>query len=1021
MKRLLQVILSVCLLLMYFSALAQERTITGRITSAEDGGSLPGVNILIKGTTIGTVSDVDGRYSISVPASGTTLVFTFIGLKAQEIQIDSRSTIDVQMQQDFTQLSEVIVTGYQTIKKSELSGSVGTVSGNSIQNLPIPSVDRAIQGRIPGVQINASNGIPGGNTQVRIRGVGSVSGSNEPLYIIDGVQMTPGDRSRRIISSNILNGINANDIESVDVLKDAAAASIYGAQAANGVIIITTKKGKSGAVKYNVNYYYGTSDVIRKQPLMNSKQWMTLYQEGQANFYQPYNSLYGEGFNERIAEKITQVNYGNADAASTYDWQDLVTRRGGINNVDISASGGTEKNRFFISGSFNKQNAQFIATDFSRGTFKVNYDNQFSDKLTSSTQLNFSIVKQNTQGVGGFNTNNALVGAIGRLPMSNPYLSNGDVNPNITYAAGPLGNLSNPLWLAKVNPQQGSTKQFLGNYALTYSITNDLSFRSAYSLEYSVIDEWAFFDPRSPGGAGVAGSAQMLNTRTVNWSTDQTLNYVKTFNDRHSINAVGGFSFREQKTDGFNATGVAVSNVDFRRTLVGTTANAIGSIYTTFKLAGVFGRVIYTLDDKYTATATLRRDGSSRFGSGQKFGLFPAISAAWRVNKESFMSNVSFVDDLKLRASFGRTGNQEIASDFPVSLYGAAAAFAYANQGGLSFTNLGNPTLQWETNETLNFGLDLGILNNRVTATVDYFIRNTKNLLLPQILPSNSGFATITENVGTLQNRGLELGISTQNLVGQLKWTTDFNITFIKNEVTKLLQPGEDLPNNNLWLGKPLGQQFTARYAGVNPADGRAMWYDINGNITYDPQAGDRVFITRGSGSNLLPDYYGGFTNTLSYKGIEVLAFFQFNIGQLATSNFKANSSMDYRFDTNQDLEMLERWQKPGDYTDVPRIIPGAQEVGSANSLFGGTQSGHDRFLEDASYIRLKQVSISYNLPSSIVSRMKLSSTKVYLQGVNLWTKTEFTGLDPEFTAGASNIGILPPSKGIIAGVQFGF
>jgi TonB-dependent starch-binding outer membrane protein SusC len=1003
------------------SALAQERTVSGRVTSTEDGSSLPGVNVVIKGTTNGTVTDSDGNFKLNVPPSGGALVFSFIGLQTTEVPIGDRSVVDVSLSLDVTQLSEVVVSSYQTIKKTELSGSVASVGGKTIENLPIPSLDRAIQGRIAGVQINASNGIPGGNTQVRIRGVGSISGSNEPLYIVDGVQITAGDRSRRVISSNILNGINANDIESVDVLKDAAAASIYGSQAANGVIIITTKKGKSGGVKFNANYYYGTSDVIKKQPMINTQQFFEIYEEGQRNFYQPYNIINGEGFNSTIAGLITDVNFGNAEAASSYDWQDLVSQRGVINNFDFSASGGNEKNRYFISASVNKQESQYIATDFTRSTFKVNYDNQLTDKLTSSVQLNLSVVKQNTQGLAGFNTNNALVGAIGRLPMANPYLSNGGINPNLTYAIGALGNNSNPLWTSEVNPQQASTKQLLANYSLNYNITSDLTFKSAYALEYTVVDEWAFFDSRTPAGAAAVGQAQMFNTRVVNWSTDQTVNYVKTFNDKHSINAFGGFSLREQKVDGFNATGNGVSSNELKRTLVGTTATAVNSIYSIFKLNGIFGRAVYTYDDKYTATFTLRRDGSSRFGSGQKFGVFPAVSAAWNISKENFMTNVGVVNELKLRASFGQTGNQDIGSDFPISLYGAGAAFAYSGSGGLSFTNLGNPDLQWETNETTNFGLDFAIINDRISGSVDYFIRNTKNLLLPQVLPSSSGFATIIENVGTLQNKGLELGISTQNLVREFKWTTDFNISFIKNEVTELLREGEDLPNNGLWLGKPVGQAWVANYAGVNPADGRAMWYDINNNITYDPQAGDRVFQQRGSGSFLLPDYFGGFTNTFSYKGFELSAFFQFNIGQLATSNFKANSSMDLRFDTGQDEEILERWQNPGDITDVPRIIPGAQEVGSANSLFGGTISGHNRFLEDGSYLRLKQLSLSYTLPSSVLSRLKLSSARVYLQGVNIWTLTEFTGLDPEFAANTNNIGVLPPSQGIIAGVQFGF
>lgn len=1027
-ENLLKQVFALFLSLSAVVAVAQERTITGRVTAAEDGSAVPGANVQVKGTTNGTVTDVNGNFTLEVP-SGATLIVSFVGLKTTEVEVGNSSTVNVSLLPDDAQLNEVVIVGYGSIKKSELSGAVGSVKGEALQNLPIPSLDRAIQGRIAGVQVNANNGIPGGNTQVRIRGVGSVSGGNEPLYIVDGVQITAGDRSRRIISSNPLNGINSNDIESIEVLKDAAAASIYGAQAANGVIIITTKKGKQGKAKFDVNYYYGQTDIIKNQPLLNSEQWINLYEEGQRNLFRPFD-VYGEGYANNLARATTQVNYGNAAAAATYDWQNLVSRRGDIQNVDLSASGGNDKNRYFISGSFNKQNAQFIATDFTRASVRLNFDNTLTSKLTSETRINLSTVTQNTQGVGGFNTNNALVGAIGRLPMANPFLSNGAVNPNLTYAIGPLGNLSNPLWLAQVNPQKGVTNQVLGNFALNYAINKDLMFRSSYSIEYSVIDENAFFDPRSPGGAGVNGSVQFFNTRVINWQTDQTLTYNKTFNNRHSVSAVAGFSFRNQRTDGFNATGVAPASVFLSNTLVGTTANTVNSVFGQFKITGLFARVNYTLDDKYIFSATVRRDGSSRFGFGNTFGVFPAVSAAWNINKENFLKDVSFMNDLKVRASYGITGNQDLAfglgnADFPVSLFGTAVGFGYAGAGGLGFTNLGNPQLKWEENRTLNFGLDFSVLNNRVAVTADYFIRTTENLLLPQILPSTSGFGSIVENVGALENSGLELGITTTNVNGQLKWVTDFNITFINNKVTRLINPGEDLPNNGLWLGKPLGQVFAARYAGVNPADGRAMWYNQAGSITYDPQANDRVFLSRGSGSSLLPVQYGGLTNTFTYKGIELVAFFQWNVGQLALSNFKAASSMDYRFDTNQDQDILNRWQRPGDITTVPRIVPGAQEVGSANSLFGGTLSGHDRFWEDASYIRLRQVSIAYNLPQSVLKRLKLNSVRIYAQGINLWTSTQFSGLDPEFIAqtpaNTSNIGILPPSRSIIGGIQFGF
>jgi TonB-dependent starch-binding outer membrane protein SusC len=1003
--------------------MAQERTISGKVTSVEDGSSLPGVNVLLKGTSIGTVTDADGNYKLSITDDGGTLVFSFIGLTTLEIGIGSRAVIDAQMASDITQLSEIVVVGYGTLEKSNISSAIGSVKGDAVRNMPVPSLDRALQGRVSGVQVNANSGIPGGATQVRIRGVGSVSGGNDPLYIIDGVQITAGDRSRRTgaNTSNVLNGLNFNDIESFEVLKDAAAASIYGAQAANGVILITTKKGKSGAPKIDLNYYYGQTDIIKKLELLTSSEWINLRQEALTNLYNPYN-VFQEGASTLLANTEIQRQYGNADAFSNYDWQHIASRIGKMQNADISVSGGNQNNKYYISGSYNKQDAQFLSTDFERIALRTNFDNKVNEKISFETRFNFSTVKQRAPISFGFNTNNVVVQAVGIQPFNDPYFSNGSIN-NAFFYPGPLGSNSNPLWVNSVNPATSLTNQFIGSFAVNYAITNDLTFRSSYALDYSVIDEQAFSDPRTPAGGANNGVVTSLNTTVSNLTVDQTLTYNKTFNDIHNINAIGGFSYRREITQGFNATGIGIAAPSFNQTLNGTTPNAVASAFGIFKLTGLFARLNYTLNDKYILSATLRRDGSSRFGSGNKFGYFPAFSAAWKMHEEGFMQGIAnVVSELKPRASFGITGNQDIGNFSSLNLFTSAVAFGYNGNGGISFNNLGNPNLQWEKNQSVNFGLDFAFTSSRrVTGSVDYFIRTTKDLLLPQILPSNSGFTAITENIGELENRGWEFLVSTQNLVGEFKWSTDFNITFLKNEVTRLINEGEDLPNNGLWVGKPLGQQFQVRYAGVNPADGRSMWLDVNGNITYSPVANDRVFMTRGSGSALVPEYYGGLTNTISYKGVELSAFFQFNVGQLAFSNFAAFSASDFRFETNQLGEIKDRWQQPGDITSIPRLYPGGQEPGSAPSWQGDGQTGHDRFIDDASYLRLKQVQLSYQLPSSWISKLKLSSAKIYCQGVNLWTLTEYTGLDPEFTAGATDIGVIPQGKSFIAGVQLGF
>lgn len=561
---------------------------------------------------------------------------------------------------------------------------------------------------------------------------------------------------------------------------------------------------------------------------------------------------------------------------------------------------------------------------------------------------------------------------------------------------------------------------------MNYDILPGLKFRSSYSLEYSGVNEERFYDPRNNAGAAVGGSVYFNDSKVINWQTDQTLTYNRVFNEDHNLSALLGFNYRNEVFTKHGSQGNAVATPAFGNTLTGTTPVMVTSTYDQFKLAGIFGRIGYTFKNKYIAQFTLRRDGSSRFGANNVFGYFPAVSAAWRLVDEAFMETVPVFSELKLRASYGETGNSELmvntsgaGSYYPaLSLFSTSPEASYNGAAGVSFFQLGNANLGWERNVTKNIGLDYGLFKGRISGTLDYFIRTTKDLLLNRPLPNTSGFTTIAENVGSLENRGLEIGMNTVNLTGAFKWSTDINFTFLDNKVLSLINDGQDLPANNLWVGKALGTQYLVKWAGVNPADGRPMWYDANDQITYVPVAADRRF---GIGSNLIPDYYGGITNTFAFKGFELSAFFQFQVGTVQQDQPTGWLLSDFRYPYNQDASILNRWTAPGDVTGVPRISPGATFPGTSSPIFGSTGAGSDRFFSDASYIRLKTVTFGYTFPASWLQRTGLSRARLYVQGYNLWTGTNYTGLDPEFTAGGYNMGLAPQGKSYTLGIQLGF
>jgi TonB-linked SusC/RagA family outer membrane protein len=998
-------------------AQAQDRIISGKVTSSEDGNPLPGVNVVVKGTTVGTATGTDGTYRLQVPANAEALIFSFVGFLNQEVQIGNRSTIDVILQTDQKLLSEVVVTGYSTENKREITGAISSVKGDVIENLPMQSFDRAIQGRAAGVLVQAANGVPGGAVRVRIRGVTSISAGNEPLYIVDGVQLNNAGNTD-FVSSNPLAFLNPNDIESIEILKDAAAASIYGAQASNGVVLVTTKKGKGGKTNFNLNYQYGLVEPIKFMNVLNSQDWIKVRTEAIRN----QNPTLTEA--AALSAALTGIRQpGNLTAEQiaalpTYDWQRESYRTGIVNNIELSASGGSDKTTFYLSGSYNKQDANVLNVDFQRATMRLNLNHKVNNSLSFEQSINLSTINQR----GPFGSPN------GGSFLGSPYFASPLIlptnpirNEDGTYFGRPqdggiAGILNqNVIQVGEYNTIKNIINQLVGNFKLTWNIMEGLSFNSFAGIDYRVIKGENYSDPRNADAFAVRGRLNIENESIVNFTTNHTLNYMRTFARNHKVTGLLGVEYRSDVRESFNQVNITFPTSQFRTPQTGATPETVTGFWTGYKRAGAFGKVNYDFKSKYLFSFTARYDGSSRFGANNKYGFFPAVSAGWLMSEENFIkNNASWVDEIKLRASYGQTGNDQVGNFDALGLVGGG--FNYAGAAGIAPTQLANPNLRWERLSTANVGLDLSFFNRRLGTTIEYFNRKSTDLLLNQPVAWTAGYSNISTNVGEMINKGWEFSLNTVNLqIGSFSWRTNFNITLLENRVTKLAGADTVLPGNlTIRTGHPINVVFTAEYAGVNPATGRPMWYDANGNITYLPRNPADFKIL---GASNLATTFGGLTNTFAYKGLELSVFFQYEYGRRVFNNQTAFlSELGGRtFNTLQDV-FDRRWTTPGQITDVPRPINGNTEVRSNGLAFGS------RFWEDASYIRLKQLTLSYNLPQSLVSKAKMSNVRLYAQAINLLTFTNWSGYDPEFLdTGAGNNGVVPQSRNYTFGVQIGF
>ena len=1002
------------------SSIAQTRIVTGRVTD-DKGEPVANASVIVKGTSTGTSTKDDGSFAIAV-GPRAVLVISSLDKGSKEVTVGSSTNVSVTLKSEDKFLQEVVVTGYGTSrKKRDEAGAISTVLAAEIENKPNISVDKALQGKAAGVFVQANNGIPGGAINVRIRGAGSINAGNSPLYIVDGLQLNTRDDAG-FTQSNPLAFLNPDDIQSIDILKDAASSAIYGSNAANGVVLITTKKGRCGKTKFTFNTYYGTAKPLKKLEVVNSQQYYQLRTEAYGNF----NNLAADNLaikrsvlGELRVPNAAGFTAAQADSAAaslqTFDWQDAAFRNGSIKNYELSASGGNEKTTFRISTNLTDQSTIVTKADFKRYGLKLDVNNKATDRLTIATSLNLSSFVQNLP----FATDGSFLGspafsASGIIPV-NPIF-----NADGSYYGAPGGTPANLIGVLNQNIVQVNalnsgyqrTNQFVGNINPRYRITDWLSASLFAGMDFRLVQGKQVRDARTAGFDVRKGLATVQSNWNTNINTYATLNFLKTFATKHTIDALVGYEYRRENNESITATGDGFPTFQF--TSLNNAANpvSIGEFYTGFRRNAVFGNLNYNYDSKYILGVVGRYDGSSRFGSGNRYGFFSGVKAAWNIDREGFMSKISnAVSTLRVRASYGSVGNDQIGNFDGLGLFGGGGV--YNGGAGIAYTQLANPNLKWEETTIANLGLDFGFAKNRINGSVEVYDKQTSDILLTLPLQLTTGFDGISSNIGRTQNKGIEL---TLNVIpvqaknkGDFEWNVNFIFAYNKQEVKELYGGLQILPSNNgIRVGQPVNVLFTQQYGGVNPATGRAFWYDTLNNITYQVQARDRRVL----GPTLLAPYNGGLTNTFSFKGFSLETSFNYEYGRYAN-----DGQINFLRENSGRINLLkqifdERWTMPGQITEVPRFNLATEAKSSP------TQTGNRTWFK-ADYIRLRNVTLSYDFAAETLKRLKMNSARFYVQGSNLYTYSDAFSYDVEFVGTAT--GIIPQSKNITVGVQLGF
>ncbi len=1022
----IMILLFTALLVCTGKSMAQDtRTITGKVVHSSDQAGIPGIAVLEKGTRNGTITGLDGNYTITVSSSAQSLTFSFVGLKTNEVAIGQQTAINVTMEDDIIGLEEVVAVGYGSVKKSDLTGSVGSVKIDELKKNPVTSLDQSLQGRVAGVQVVQVSAQPGGNTLFRVRGGNSIYAGNEPLYVIDGMQVNSSENLSWISapSINAMSSINPNDIESIEILKDASATSIYGAKGANGVVLITTKRGKSGADRINFESYVGMQQIAGRIEVMNATDYAILFDEAGANAAADDGDTYVPAFPDP------------GSLGEGTDWQSEIYRTAPTQNYQLSFSGGNTSTQYAISANYYNQQGIIVGSDFKRYSFRTNLDHSIRNKLKVGTS--FSLNRTNANTVGSATQAGFFPGVVNTALTFSPALPIRDSTGQYTLK-DPNADawLDNPVAVTREVDAIDNTFKAVGNAYASYSIIEGLDVRVSVGLDqYHNVQD--YYNPSfTYSGSFNDGQARFATTDMSLILNENTLSYNTTLGDAHHLDLLGGFTYQRRSSRTFIeiVTGFPSDRLGYYGI---TEAENIPNIYSGFgdeALISYLGRANYNYGDRYLATVTYRVDGSSKFGPNNKFGHFPSVALAWRVSSESFMENVPSIYSLKLRASLGTSGNDAIPNYLYIPTM-TPTVYYFNNTGpatGYNQAVVGNDDLKWETTRQLDVGLDVAFFQGRVSMVSDYYQKYTYDMLYFAEVPYTSGYRNALINVGSMTNRGFEFTLNTVNLTGAFNWNSDFSISFNKSEVVDLNQNadtyisddtyklkigywsiisvGEEigsfygLVSDGIWQ---LGEEEEAALYGARPGDFKYVDQNNDQQINGD----DRIII-----GHAQPDFFWSFNNTFSFKGFELNLYIQgVNGNDILNSNrFELESGNGL---SNASVSMLNRWTPENPSNEFPRANRSADYLHMS-----------DRYLEDGSYVRLQLLTLAYDLPRSLLGKIKVKGARIYVSAKNLLTFTGYTGFDPEVGRfGSSNIkqgydlGGYPTAKTYLVGLNLEF
>lgn len=964
----------ICFLIFTFLSISQisfaQITIKGKVTDYMNEQPLPAVNIAVKGTAIGTVTNGEGEYIITLSDKNAILIFSCIGYTIEEVPLNGQTQIDVVLLESLETLEEIMVVGYGTQVKAEVTGSISSISEETFDTHSSPNIESAIQGISSGVYIEKSSGKLGEAIDIRIRGLSSISAGNQPLYIIDGIPVSTENTSNSTNQpTNPLINLNSNDIENIQILKDASATAIYGSRASNGVVLITTKRGQNQKNKIEFSYIHGISSPSNKVDFLNREEYLELLNEAIDNVTED-GLIWGTYTKEQLFEKyITGWEKGYYT-----DWQDLAFQDGKLDKVSVSLRGGNDKIQYYTSSGYDKQDGILIGNSLEKLNGRIAVDFQINEWLKSGASMNFSRTLNNrlTQD-DAFSSPMQFTAQPPVSPAINP--ETGELNPNTPYYNGMISvEKSNLL---------STNYRTIANTFIEVKLPANLKFRSEIGGDYLLQEERNYWANGTYEGAE-NGKAMNRDIRIFNYTTNNYINFNKLLYEKHLIDFTTGMSFQKSETDASSMEGINFANNYFQTIGSASEITSYGSDFQSFSYLSYFARLNCKFFDKYLLGISIRSDGSSRFSEKNRYGFFPAASLGWIVSKEGFLSNQKILNFLKLRFSYGYTGNSEINN---FAWRGLFSSTNYGGNPGTLTETLKNKDLKWETTRQINFGVDFAFLKSKIEGNFEIYHKKTSDLLLEKTLPAYSGYTSIYENIGELENKGWEFELRTHIFSKKdFRWSVGFNISQNINKVTNI--GGNDIISDS-WISvnrirenEAIGVFVMPKYAGVDAQNGDALFYTGNGNETTNDynKATPQVVGTPH------PDYTGGLNTRIFYKNFEFFALLQFVEGNDIYNCAAGFSSSNANWLDNQTADQMNRWQNVGNVTNVPQ---------ARFAVANGNQSS-SRYLQDGSYVRLKNVTLSYNFPKTWCEKIKMQKVSVFVTATNLITWTDFTGWDPE-------------------------